>query len=145
MKKIDFLVGNWVGDGWMEVQGQKTSFSSSEKVQSKLDGTILTIEGLHKSKTDGRIVHNAFAVISYDERANGYRFMSHLADGRFGDNKGSVDNGTFIWQLEIPRGKIQYKIKLNDKGEWSEVGEYSPDGTNWHQIFEMTLHKVKAS
>src|SRR6266446_6434756 len=81
MKKIDFLVGNWEGNGWMEIQGQKTSFTSNEKVQSKLDGTILTIEGLHKSKTDGHVVHNAFAVISYDERANGYRFISHLVDG----------------------------------------------------------------
>jgi hypothetical protein len=149
MKKLDFLVGNWEGEGWMDVNGQRASFTSNEKVQSKLDGTILTIEGLHKSKAAGkeepRIVHNALAVISYDEPANGYRFSSYLADGRAGVYKGSVQDGTFIWLLEIPRGKMQYKIQLNEKGEWSEVGEYSPDGTSWRKIFEMTLHKVKSA
>src|SRR5437868_12634571 len=78
MKKLDFLVGEWKGEGWMEfAPGQRRTFKGTEVVQSKLDGLLVTIEGLHRGQVGGRgdevVVHNAFALVSYDDKANRYR------------------------------------------------------------------------
>ncbi|HUS20321.1 MAG TPA: hypothetical protein VMZ25_11785, partial [Terriglobales bacterium] len=124
--------------------GVRETFTSWEKIQSKLDGVALLVEGLHKSKATGKVVHQTLAVISYDEQAKNFRFKTNLANGRAGDYTGKVlaDN-VFEWGMDVPRGRIRYTIKLTEKSEWSEVGEYSADGTTWRKIFEMTLRKVK--
>src|SRR5215212_1550598 len=80
MKKIDFLGGEWKGEGWMEfTPGQRRSFRATEVAQRKLDGLLLTIEGLHRGQLGGKgeevTVHNAFAAVSYDDKANRYRFQ----------------------------------------------------------------------
>src|SRR5437867_1497174 len=39
MKKLDFLVGQWKGEGWMEfAPGQRRTFKGTEVVQRKLEG-----------------------------------------------------------------------------------------------------------
>src|SRR5437870_1317462 len=73
MKKLDFLVGEWKGEGWMEfVPDQRTTFKGTEIVQSKLDGLLLTIDGLHRGKLGGKgeevVVHQAFGLLSYDDK-----------------------------------------------------------------------------
>src|SRR3954465_4448796 len=78
MKKLDFLVGEWKGEGWMEfAPGQKRTFKGTEVVQSKLDGLLLAIEGLHRGRVGDKeevVVHNAFGLVSYDDKAKRYRF-----------------------------------------------------------------------
>jgi hypothetical protein len=39
--------------------------------------------------------------------------------------------------------KIQYRIKLNEAGQWTETGEWSRDEETWNQFFGMTLDRVK--
>ncbi|HEV2844661.1 MAG TPA: hypothetical protein VG477_07435, partial [Thermoanaerobaculia bacterium] len=59
------------------------------------------------------------------------------SEGRF------VSGGAWEWGFALPQGgRIRYTIKLTDKGEWYETGEYSPDEKTWHQFHEMTLRKV---
>src|SRR5438477_6545721 len=77
MKKLAFLVGQWKGEGWMEfVPGQRRTFKGTEVVLSKLDGLLLTIDGLHRGQVVGTgeevVVHNAFAVVSYDDKVKRY-------------------------------------------------------------------------
>ncbi|HUS19820.1 MAG TPA: hypothetical protein VMZ25_09235, partial [Terriglobales bacterium] len=65
VKKLDFIVGEWSGEGWMDLPGGvRETFTSWEKIQSKLDGVALLVEGLHKSKATGKVVHQTLAVIS---------------------------------------------------------------------------------
>ncbi len=142
MKKLDFLVGHWEGEGWSEYRpGQRHPFQSIEIVESKLGGELLLIEGLHKNGE--ATVHHAFAMLSYDTRAGQYRFRSYLS-GRGGGNfeAKAPEEGVMQWGMETPGGQIRYTITLNDAGQWFEVGEMSQDGETWRQIFEMTLDRV---
>ncbi len=50
--------------------------------QYKLDGLILTIEGVARAKPDGKVVLQAFGIVSYDDRTRTYR-MRAFNDGRF--------------------------------------------------------------
>ncbi|MDX2042602.1 MAG: hypothetical protein SF097_15380 [Acidobacteriota bacterium] len=148
MKKLDFLVGEWQGEGWTEfVPGQRRTASITEKAQSKLNGTVLLLEGLGKTKVPGKqeeiVVHNALGVLSYDANAKLYRLNSFLADGRSTDAEASFVDGAFQWRMQVPQMSIRYTIKLTEKGEWFEQGEMSQDGKTWRQFHEMTLRRVK--
>jgi hypothetical protein len=149
MKKLDFLVGEWQGEGWTEyVAGQRRSSPITEKVEPRLGGMILLVEGLGKKRVEGQqnevVVHNALGIIAFDPKANLYRLKTFLADGRSTDAEAKFVDDAFQWSFQAPQGfSIRYTTKLTDKGEWFEKGEMSQDGKNWRQFHEMTLKRVK--
>lgn len=92
ISKLDFLVGKWEGDGWIIGRdGQKHPFQQTEKIQYKIDGVAILIEGLGKS--NGRISHNALAIISYNIKDSIYRFQSYTSSGRWGSFDGKLIDG----------------------------------------------------
>jgi len=136
ISELSFIAGNWKGSGWMMGRdGEKHTFQQTEKVQFKLDNTVLFIEGVGKS--DGMIIHNAMAIVSYTKADDNYTFQSYLQNGRKGEFKAEMVDGKFYW---YPGENIRYVISLNDEGRWYEVGEMNREGT-WFQFFEMTLDK----
>ncbi len=150
MKKLNFLVGDWKGEGWIEMgPGGRSSFKQTETVQSKLNDTVVIVEGLGKGKlaSTGQegIVHNALAVISYDSRSRKYQFRAFRADGNFVDAEMTTEGNGLVWGFREPQRnvEIKYTIKLTDAGLWNEVGEFSMDGKTWRKFFEMTLQRVK--
>ena len=150
MKKLDFLIGQWKGEGWMEfAPGQRRTFKGTEVVQGKLDGLLLAIEGLHRGQVGDKkeevVVHNAFALVSYDDKAKRYRFQAFTSRGNYEDAEAKVSEGQLVWGMKVPQfGDVRYTIKLDDKGRWLEIGEVSRDGNTWRQYFEMTLQRVDA-
>ena len=149
MKKLDFLVGHWKGEGWMEfAPGQRRTFKGTEVVERKLDGLLLAIEGLHRGqvrdKGEGVVVHSAFALVSYDDKAKRYRFQAFTGRGNYEDAEAKVSDGQLMWGMKVPQfGEVRYTIKLDDKGRWFEIGEVSRDGKMWQQFFEMTLQRAE--
>ena len=130
MKKLDFLVGQWTGEGWVKQRdGERRTFSSAETIQSKLDGLVLLIEGTHTG-------FEALALVSYDKTAKQYRWRSFTSDGRGGDVEAKlIGERTLQWGRE---GRFRYTIKISEGGLWNEVGESSQDGgETWVQFFEM--------
>src|SRR5262249_44461105 len=148
MQKVAFLVGEWKGNGWMLMgPGRREEFTSKETVESRLDGLVLIIEGVHESSDPakkGAVVHHALAELSWDAKQGAYRFRSHLATGEESDFPGKVVEGAFIWTFPAgPGGTMRYTIKPDAQGRWNEIGERSADGQSWSQVFGMTLDKVK--
>ncbi|MBZ0110852.1 MAG: hypothetical protein K8J08_00180 [Thermoanaerobaculia bacterium] len=143
MQEIAFLIGEWHGSGWMRRgPAEPQPFESTETIEGRLDGRVLLVEGLHRSKETGEVVHSALAVISYDPKKGEYRFRSYLADGRSGDYSAQLENGNFVWNMDVPNGKIRYTIAVKDDG-WNEKGEYSADGASWNHFFQMDLERVQ--
>ncbi len=145
MKKLDWSVGSWKGKGWIQMgpQGRK-EFTQTETVQSKLDGLVLVIEGQGRSKENGSVVHTALAFVSYDERAKTFRWRAFTAEGRQTDTEAKVGTNALEWGLQLSqRGQIRYTIKLDEQGEWFEVGEMTQDGKTWQKFFELTLQRQK--
>ncbi len=148
MRLFTNWVGKWKGEGSMKMgAGEAKKSNVTEKIESKLDGTILLIEGLGKSSTnEDLVVHHALAVLSYDVTSNQYKFKSYLKDGRSTDAwLNSTGENSFQWGFDIPgRGKTRYSIQIDPtKQTWNEIGEYSADGSTWSKFFEMSLTKVE--
>jgi hypothetical protein len=69
MKKLNFLVGEWKGEGWNEfVPGQRRTSPITEMVHYKLSGVILGVEGIGKTRIPGQqeevVVHHAVGILS---------------------------------------------------------------------------------
>ncbi len=149
MKKLEFMVGEWEGDGWTQHgPGPRQRFRGKEIVKMKLGGVALLIEGIHRqpkaSEKVPALVHHALAIISVADDG-GYRFRSWLATGRTGNFHARVESGAMIWGYKHPRaGEMRYTIRLDDKGRWHEIGEMSRKKGEWVQFFEMTLTKKKS-
>lgn len=144
MKKLDWFVGQWKGSGWIQIGPQgRHEFTQTETIEAKLDGLVLVIEGLGKAKENGSTVHAALAFVSYDDRAKKFRWHAFTPEGQI-DTEAKVGTDTLEWTLQIPqRGRMQYTIKRNEKGEWFEVGEMIQEDQTRHKFFEMTLRKQK--
>lgn len=146
MKKLDWLVGEWKGEAWIQMGPKKEYGFQTERVQSKLGGQLLVIDGIGKRKNDdgsvGDVVHEAFGVISFDATKNAYRFDAWTAREGYVAATATVGDGTLTWGFDTPGGgKVRYTIKRTAKNEWNEIGEFSRDGSAWLKFFEMTLKK----
>jgi hypothetical protein len=142
MKAVAVMEGRWEGGGWMRMgPGEPERSVGEETVESRLDGRVLVIEGKHWTPDRSRVVHHAFAVLSYDAAKKEYRFSTHLANGRSGDYPLRVEDGAIIWEMDSPGGRIRYTIRI-EGDRWHEVGHIERQG-QWSQFFEMDLRRKK--
>jgi hypothetical protein len=150
MKKVDWLVGRWKGEGWIQMGPQRREFAGTETVQRKTGGLTVLIEGNFREKgagPDAPPIHDTLAVMWYDPAQGHHWVNAWLATGRSGQFEARVVSETEVqWFIPLPQGagQIRYTMKLDGQGRWAETGEMSPDGgKTWRKFFEMTLAKVK--
>lgn len=143
MTKLSSWVGEWKGEGWQMDQQtrEKMTFSVEEKVESKLDGMALLVEG--KGMSGETLGHHAMAMIYYNVDKAQYDFHSIVMQGQSTIAKGTFnEEGHFVWGFEVPQGEIKYTIKI-EGNNWTESGAFSMDGNTWYPFMEMKLQKVK--
>lgn len=145
MGKLEAMIGNWVGSGWLETGDGRSSFHGGERVQSKLEGLALVVEGtfLAKDARTGQDVpaHATLGVISFDPVSKSYRFKTWLATGSTGERELKLTTNGWQWEIARPNGTIRYTTAFV-AGEWLEVGERSVDGRSWQKFFEMRLRRA---
>jgi hypothetical protein len=123
---------------------EKHIFSQTESIVSKVNNTIIQIEGLGRDiKNADMIIHQAFAIVSYDIQNKKYLFKAFKGDGRQIDAEAKLINDfTFEWGFSSPKtGQIKYTITVSNN-KWTEVGEMSSDGgKTFVKYLEMVLVK----
>ena len=141
VRKLESMVGQWKGSGWMQQGPNRQSFTGTETVQKKLDGLALLIEGKF-ANAEGKVIHETLAVLGSNQKDSKYSFRTYLATGLSGEYDFRLVEGGYEWGFQTQAGTIRYTIKT-DNDVWFEVGEFSRDGQNWMKFFEMKLDKVK--
>jgi len=140
MQKLRLWPGRWTGSSVWSLRGKDEHSTVEENIAWKVDGNALLINGLGKD-AEGKIVHEALGVLSYNARESKYHLNSWLRDGRSTDAWFNiVGENQFQWGFETPQGKIRYSITLTEK-TWKETGEFSSDGAQWYPFFTMNLTK----
>lgn len=147
MRKLDWMVGEWRGQGTAEfIPGRKVVSDSHEVIRKQLDGLALSVEGIGTRKgPDGQPVkvHHAFAVIRWSPECKCYRFPSHTMAGSFVEAEMRVDGDAVVWGFKAGQGAFRYTLRQTPAGQWHEIGERSMDGKTWVQFFEMLLERVR--
>ena len=145
MRRLDYMVGDWEGEGWTVMNGERHTFRGGELIQRKLGGIALLVEGAFFSRPAGSEQetpsHTTLGVISYDPRTQTYRFRTWLARGMAGERELTLIADGWQWEIRYPKGVIRYVMKLTPAGEWFEIGERSEDEKAWQKFFEMRLRK----
>jgi len=118
--------------------------AQTEEAQYKLDGLILSIEGVGRLKADGKIALQAFAIISYDDESNSYR-MRAFNDGRFleCEVKLANDGKGILWGFTLAQVRTSSRMWISDKGEWTELTEISIGSGPSRKFMEVTVRPAE--
>ncbi len=93
MKKLEFLVGDWSGEATvLRGPGQFAEMAQTESAHFKLDGLVLMIEGVGRSKIDGKVSLQALGLISFDDETGTYK-MRAFNDGRWLETEVKLADG----------------------------------------------------
>jgi hypothetical protein len=125
MKKLGFLVGEWSGEASaLRGPGQFAELTQTESAQFKLDGLVLVIEGVGRTKADGKLSLQALGLISFDDETGAYR-MRAFNDGRWLETEVKLADGvnSISWGFALGEFKTTTVLRINENGEWTEHGE----------------------
>jgi hypothetical protein len=145
MKKLGFLVGKWAGEARL-LRGTTESVEllQTEEAQYKLDGLILVIEGVGRTKSDGQPVLRAFGIISYDDEGGTYRLRA-FNDGRFLETQMNLLEKAegMTWGFSLGNIKTNSVIRINERGEWTEFAEIAIGSQAPRKLLELTVRPQK--
>jgi hypothetical protein len=144
MKRLDFLVGEWSGQASAaRGPGVVVELEQSEVAQFKLDGLVLMIEGVGRTKSDGKLAIQALALISFDDASDGYRMRAYN-DGRWLDTDVTLleDGKGLSWGFSLGEISTKSVLRINDRGEWTELAEITIGARPPQKLMELVVRRV---
>jgi hypothetical protein len=145
LKKLDFLVGKWSEEARVQGgPGEPLELIQTEEAQYKLDGLILIIEGIGKTKGEGKVALQAFGVVSYDDETETYHMRAYN-DGRYLETevKLSEDGQGITWGFALGEFKTSSVLRINEKGEWTERTELAIWSQPPRRLMDLTVSRQK--
>ncbi len=143
---LNYLVGEWTGEGWVDMGQGRMEFRQHERITSRLDGNIITIEGTGSDPANaGVTVFEAFAVLSASGKPGEFTMRSYTREGQAGTFPAVLETpNRLVWTITVPGRLIRYRSEVTGD-RWIETGEASVDGgSKWMKFFEMTLDRMPA-
>ena len=144
MQKLAFLIGKWSGEACiLQGPGQSLDLHQTEEVQYKLDGLLLVIEGVGRSKSDNELALQAFGLVSFDDETSTYR-MRAFNDGRFLESEVKLldEPNAITWGFALGPYKTKSVLLINDRGEWTELAEITIASDPPKKLLELTVRRV---
>jgi hypothetical protein len=116
----------------------------TEEAQYKLDGLILLIEGVGRTKADGKLALQALGIVSYDDESGTYG-MRAFNDGRFLETELKLlDNGKGItWGFALGQIRTSSVMRITEKGDWTELTEITVGSEPPKKYMELTVSRQK--
>ena len=146
MKKLSFMVGRWSGEAAvLRPSGQFVALSQTEEAQFELDGLVLMIQGVGRTKSDGKLALQALGLISFDDQTGTYS-MRAFNDGRWLESEVKLaDEGHEItWGFTLGGIRTASVLHLNEKGEWVEHADLTVGTQPARRLMDLTVRRVSA-
>jgi len=137
MKKLGFLAGKWAGEArLLRGPAEFVELLQTEEAQYKLDGLILVIEGVGRTKSGGQPLLQAFGIVSYDDESETYRLRA-FNDGRFleAETKLLEEGKGMTWGFALGEIRTSSVLRINERGEGAEFA----GNIHWFASTEETL------
>lgn len=145
MERLSFLVGEWSGDAWAVVgRGERHELRQTESIRYTVAGQVLLVEGVGRQLTDGMVGDTAFhAVGTIDWMPDrGYLLRSYTHTGQYGEFPLTVTDDGYSWSMDVPSGRVRYRMRLTPDGEFKEKGWFVTAEGREVPTFEMVLHRT---
>jgi hypothetical protein len=145
MKKLGFLVGKWAGEARLQ-RGSTESVEllQTEEAQYKLDGLIVVIEGVGRTKSGGQPLLQVLGIVSYDDESRTYHLRA-FNDGRFLETemKPLENSKGMTWGFALGEIRTNSVLQINERGEWTELAEISIGSQPPKKLLELTVRPQK--
>jgi hypothetical protein len=142
IRKLDFMVGKWAGKARL-LRGptEPVELLQTEEAQYKLDGLILVIEGVGRTKPGGQPLLQAFGIISYDDESGTYRLRA-FNDGRFLETQMELleEGKGMTWGFALGEVRTNSVLRINERGEWTEFSEILIGSQPPKKLLELTVY-----
>jgi hypothetical protein len=135
------LVGTWEGPASAVIEGRMEQAMQHEQVDLGSAATVLVVRGTGRLK-DGKVVHDATAIIWYDAAAGKLRMRAHRMEGIAIEPEIVLKGDTLVWGFDVTGGRVRFTTAFTDS-TWHEVGHFLREGAPPFQTMEMRLKKVK--
>jgi hypothetical protein len=144
MKKLDFLAGEWAGQASAaRGPGVVIELNQTESAQFKLDGLVLMIEGIGRTKSNGNLALQALGLISFDDASGSYRMRAYN-DGRWLETEVKLlDDGNGVsWGFSLGDITTKSVLRINDEGEWTEAAEITIGARPPQKLMDLAVRRV---
>ena len=143
---LNFMLGTWKGEGWVKKGPVAQTFQLTEIISSKVNGAVLSIDGagvaIDTSTNETKKVHDAFGVIYYDEKTQGFRIMAFSSAAAQKDVAFIREGKTITWGFKVDNGgEVRFTENFSEEGRWTTVGEYSGGGNKWFTFLKYDLER----
>ena len=139
MERLDFLVGNWGGEGLSFADdGGSSAYYDTEHVRFDLDNKLLLINA--KGERDGEVTYQLHTVIYYDMEAGHYVYTPYAGGRKARSLTCELKTQKFICLDEREVFRLTFQ-RLPD-GRWNEFGERLTYDV-WRKTFETKLTELK--
>jgi hypothetical protein len=145
MKKLDFLAGKWIGNATIfSADGRQTLLEWSEAAHYRLDNLVLMVEAKGTSANDNKAMRQALGFISYED-ATGTYTMRTFNDGRYLETELKLleDGKGFQWGFEVGEVRTSSVLRINEKGQWTELHQIAVGPQPLRKFMEVTLSPEK--
>lgn len=146
MRKLSFLVGKWTGEAQiLRGTGEPLELLQTEEAEYKLDGLVLIIEGIGRSRADGKPALQALGTISYDDEARTYHMRAYN-DGRYLETEITLaENGRgMTWGFALGDIKTSSVLQIDDLGDWTELHEITIGSQPSRKLMQVRATKRKS-
>jgi len=146
MKKLDFLVGKWAGEARLaRTLGETIDLVQTEEARYKLDGLIMIIEGVGRTKSQGSPILQALGVICYEDDSKTYR-MRAFNDARYLETevKLSDEHKGMTWGFSLGEIRTNSVMRINERDEWTEIHEITIGSQPAKKLMEVAVRRQLA-
>jgi hypothetical protein len=143
MKKLGFLVGKWSGEARiLRAPGEMLELIQTEEAQYKLDGLILLIEGMGRTRSDSQLALQALGIASYDDAAGKYRMRAYN-NGHWLETEVALIDGEqgIRWGFSFGDLKTSSTLRINELGEWTELAELTIGDQPPRKFMELAVRR----
>lgn len=145
IQKLEFLIGKWAGEAHL-LHGPTESVEllQTEEAHYKLDGLIVVIEGIGRTRAGSQPLLQAFGIISFDDERGTYHLRA-FNDGRFLESQVKLlaKGQGMTWGFTLGEVRTNSVLRINDRGEWTEFAEISIGSQPPKKLLELTVRKQK--
>jgi hypothetical protein len=145
MSKLGFLAGKWTGEArLLRGPSEPLVLAQTEEARYKLGRLILEIEGIGRTKPDNQPVLQALGIISFDDETGTYHLRA-FNDGRFLQTEVKLleDGQSLTWGFALGTIKTSSVLRINEKGEWTELAEITIGSQPARRFLELTVKRLE--
>jgi hypothetical protein len=144
MNKLDFLIGEWSGEASVaRGPGLTVELIQTEVAQFKLDGLVIMIEGVGRTKSDGKVVLQALGLISFEDAVGSYRMRAYN-DGRWLETEVKLldDGKSLSWGFSLGEISTKSVLRINGAGEWTELAEITIGARQPQKLIDLVVRRT---